>query len=112
MRTLRFTGYGDDTFGEYGVTGQDYDNCATCKPIQCLISAGNEHLLVVGQYATTHKDGCWVIGVSMECEDEPIPNWPVRVMNGDCPYSPTLEIDVPEDFRLTWYSDGKEVEAQ
>lgn len=32
MRTLKFHGYGDDTFGEYGVTGQDCDNCANESP--------------------------------------------------------------------------------
>ena len=42
MKTLRFQGYSDDTFGEYGVTNQDVDNCGSCKPIQCLITvSGN-----------------------------------------------------------------------
>jgi hypothetical protein len=29
MPTLRFEGYSDDTFGEYGHTNDDYDNCAS-----------------------------------------------------------------------------------
>jgi hypothetical protein len=40
MKTLKFHGYGDDTFGEYGITGQDRDNCANEKPIQCVVDCG------------------------------------------------------------------------
>lgn len=40
MKTLKFEGYSDDTFGEYGVTNQDVDNCATMEPIQCVIDCG------------------------------------------------------------------------
>lgn len=29
MHILKFHGYSDDTFGEYGETGQDVDNCGT-----------------------------------------------------------------------------------
>ena len=64
MKTLRFQGYSDDTFGEYGVTNQDVDNCGSCKPIQCLITAGTASLLVVGHYTASHiNGGCWVIGI-------------------------------------------------
>lgn len=37
MHTLKFHGYSDDTFGEYGVTNQDCDNCASGMPIQCVV---------------------------------------------------------------------------
>ncbi len=37
MRKLRFEGYSDDTFGEYGLTGDDVDNCASLEPIQCIV---------------------------------------------------------------------------
>lgn len=107
MKTLMFVGYSDDTFGEYGVTMDDCDNCGSLEPIQCLISAGEDKLLVVGQYSKTHLDGCWVIGVSMEREGAKLPDWSMRFKNGDCPYSPLLEIDVPDDFELTWYKNGK-----
>ncbi|WP_367942368.1 hypothetical protein, partial [Enterocloster citroniae] len=64
----------------------------------------------VGQYAQSHiMGGCWVIGVSMYDEGRGIPKWPVRVSAGDCTYSPTLEVDVPDDFELTWYSNGMQV---
>jgi len=32
MKTLKFKGYSDDIFGEYGVTNTDYDNCAIDYP--------------------------------------------------------------------------------
>ena len=109
-KTLKFEGYSDDTFGEYGVTNEDVDNCASLNPIQCLIEAEGEKLLVVGQYAKGHINGsCWVIGVSRVDEGTPLPNWPIRLVNGECPYSPTLEIDVPSDFALTWFSNQKKV---
>lgn len=39
MKTLKFMGYSDDTFGEYGVTNEDVDNCGRGNPIQCVINA-------------------------------------------------------------------------
>lgn len=113
MKTLRFQGYSDDTFGEYGVTNQDVDNCGSCKPIQCLITAGTASLLVVGHYTASHiNGGCWVIGFSMESEGDSLPDWPIRLVNGDCEYSPVLEIDVPDRFNLEWFSDCRKVENQ
>ena len=50
MHRLCFYGYSDDTFGEYGVTGDDIDNCGSCEPIQCVIDCGqNGRLMVIGQ---------------------------------------------------------------
>lgn len=65
MKTLKFEGYSDGTFGEYGWFDEDVDNYASMKPIQCLITSSEGRLLVVGQYAKTHisDTGCWVIGV-------------------------------------------------
>lgn len=34
MRMLKFEGYSDDTFGEYGVTNQDVDNCGAMHLMQ------------------------------------------------------------------------------
>ena len=36
MRKLRFEGYSDDTFGEYGLTGDDVENCdCSTNPMYC-----------------------------------------------------------------------------
>ena len=108
MKTLKFAGYSDDTFGEYGVTNDDYDNCASGKPIQCLIKSGDDSLVVVGQYAETALEACWVIGITMEEDGKSIPNWDIRMKTAHA-YSPMLEIDVPDDFSLTWYDNGAEI---
>lgn len=111
MKTLKFEGYSDDTFGEYGVTHEDVDNCATNKPIQCVISSVEGSLVVVGHYHIHPTDGCWTLGISKLEEGSVIPDWAVRFKTGNCEYSPLLEIDVPDDFSLTWYSNGAEQDA-
>ena len=111
MKTLKFEGYSDDTFGEYGVTHNDCDNCASLEPIQCLVKSGDESLVVVGQYAKTALDACWVIGVTMEAENKDIPEWDMRVKTAKNKYSPILEIDVPDDFSLQWFNNGEAVET-
>ena len=110
MKTLKFEGHSDDTFGEYGITHKDVDNCASGKPIQCLINSREGRLLVVGQYAESHLSGCWIIGVSMADEDEPIPEWPIRVKSAENGYSPQLEIVVPDDADLIFYNNGRRCE--
>ncbi len=37
MPILRFEGYSDDTFGEVAHFKDDYDNCASGKPIEYLV---------------------------------------------------------------------------
>jgi hypothetical protein len=53
MKTLRFEGYSDDTFGEYAVTRDDYDNCASGEPVEFLITAPSlpeAGMVVTGQH--------------------------------------------------------------
>lgn len=110
MKTLKFEGGSDDTFGEYGVTQDEIDNCSRNLPIQCVVSSKEGSLVVVGHYHIHPADGCWTIGISLLKEGEPLPSWPTRFTMGGCNYSPTLEIDVPDDFKLTWYNYGELVE--
>lgn len=107
MITLKFCGFSDDTFGEYSATNRDVDNCASGKPIQCKISSGKDALFVVGQY-DRNKNGCWDIGISQIDEDMPLPAWPMRFSAEG--YTTILEIDVPDDYSLTFYNDGKKVD--
>ena len=107
MKTLRFRGYGDDTFGEYNVTGIDVDNCASGKPIQCIVKAEGRAVIITGQYDRLNN-GCWDIGVSLFDEEIMAPDWAMRILFED--YSTVLEIDVPDDVTLAWYNDGKKVE--
>lgn len=113
MKTLKFCGYGDDTFGEYGITGRDCDNCASGEPIQCIVDCGEfGRVLVVGQYSgVTMGSCCWLVGLTKVSEWENLPDWNFRYERADYEYSPALLMDLPEgDFDLKWFIGGKEKE--
>ena len=100
MKTLRFIGHSDDTFGEYGLTNDDYDNCASGEGIEFLVhsEACNERLVVVGHYCNSDNNkGTWMIGLRQEEEedDSAATVWPLRWTTED--YSMILEIDAPDD---------------
>lgn len=104
MRTLIFGGSSDDTFGEITPRGDDFDNCASGKPIEWLVHSESESaaMLVVGQYSAGAAGG-WLVGVAPWDPghvDAPIPQWPIRIRPSDRPYSPALEIDVPDDATI------------
>lgn len=112
MKTLKFQGYSDDTFGEYGVTNDDCDNCANGKPIHCLITADDGAMFVTGLYSVNPIGGVWTIGISQLDEDVKIPAWPIRFTTSDTGYSPVLEIDVPDGFSLKWFIGDEEKESE
>lgn len=106
MKTLIFGGTSDDTFGEITPRGDDFDNCASGKPIEWLVESKEtgERLLVVGQYTPGNSYG-WLIGVAPAGpnDEDPIPAWPYRLRaprGNERPYSPVLEVDVPDDATL------------
>lgn len=109
MRTFKFHGYGDDTFGEYGITGQDCDNCASGAPIQCIVDCGEfGRVLVVGQYNDASMGSCWLVGLAKVSEYDGLPDWNFRYEQSDCGYSPALLMDLPPgDFNLKWFIGGK-----
>ena len=104
MATLIFEGCSDDTFGEYGLTNDDYDCCASGALIVFQVTHGDEGMNVVGQYGG--KDwpspcpGCWFIGIQPMEEDEAIPKWPMHFEMSDRGYSPRLVIEAPEGVKL------------
>lgn len=113
MKTLRFYGYGDDTFGEYGITGQDCDNCANGEPIQCIVDCGEfGRVVVVGQYNNASlNNGCWLVGVAQVSEHEELPDWNFRYEESGCRHSPVLAMDLPPgDFSLKWFIGGRRQE--
>ena len=103
MKTLIFKGYSDDTFGEYGETNTDIDNCGSGAPIQCIILAGDTQLAVTGQYDRIGT-GTWDVGISLVDEELSLPDWDMRISFEG--YTTVIEIDIPDDFELTWYNDG------
>ena len=104
MKTLKFYGYSDDTFGEYGVTDTDYDNCSSGESVTFKVTAHGKALFVTGQYSRNNT-GCWDVGVSIEDENN-CPEWDMRIYFED--YSTVLEIDVPDDFTLECILEGSE----
>ena len=115
MKTLRFEGYSDDTFGEYNLTNRGHDDCANGEPIVFRVSGGGRSLLVVGHYAPRPipTGAGWLVGVSPdEADGEVIPPWPMRIGPGvDTPYSPALYIDAPDDYAIE-YIDRAAYEAE
>jgi hypothetical protein len=102
MKTLRFEGYSDDTFGEYACTRVDHDNCAKDEPIVFEVRSGDERAHVVGFYAPKGtSQPCWLIGLQMADEGVLIPAWPIRTVRGGRPYTFGLEMDVPDDATVT-----------
>ena len=84
MKRLEFYGCSDDTFGEYGVTGDDVDNCGSRYPIQCVIDCKDKgRLMVIGQYSKASLgNGCWMVGISKVEESDEFPDWKINVCCG------------------------------
>lgn len=110
MRPLIFHGYSDDTFGEYGRTNDDHDNCASGKPMRFRVADGSDSLIVVGWYADGPTAG-WMVGVEPDVttaddvEPKPLPDWTItirRSVAGETPYSPSLLIDAPASATVTY----------
>lgn len=94
---LVFAGYSDDTFGEYALTNDDFDNSASGKPIEWLVTAPDgEQLLVVGQYCPGAANG-WLVGVARYGDDDEadMPEWPMSIGPGERSYSPALLLSAP-----------------
>lgn len=104
MKLLRFEGHSDDTFGEVEAFNDDYDNCASGKPIEYLVEAGGLAVVVTGQHCPGHS-GSWLIGVANfdpEAADVDFPRWPMRIepqayRNG---FQPSLVIEAPDDVKI------------
>ena len=102
MKTLTFYGCSDDTFGEYTTFKDDFDNCASGRPIEWLVDAPGGAVLVTGQYGETNA--CWSIKVTPYGGHElELPDWPMTIRKGsedECSYSPTLEIQAPDEVTI------------
>ena len=95
MKTYRFHGYSDDTFGEYGITNIDKDNCASGKSItfQMTDTKTDQSIYVTGQYGRYGND-TWGVEVTPVNEYN-MPAWTMRMLFED--YTAVLEVDVPDD---------------
>lgn len=103
MKTLRFSGSSDDTFGEW-TTGVDWDNCASGKPITFKVTAGGHSLYVTGQYSRL-RNACWDVSVCRVREGDSCPAFSIRASFEA--YSTVLEMDVPDDVRVIHMDEGE-----
>ena len=103
-KTLIFEGYSDDTFGETNHFRDDYDNCASGKPIEYLVKSGSEAIVVTGHHCPNNS-GTWMIGVANydpDSEDCDFPKWPIRIEPQDYRngFQPRLIIEAPDDVEI------------
>ena len=101
IRTLRFGGYSDDTFGEITPRGDDYDNCASGNPIEYLVQdahAPDMGVVVTGQHCPGESGG-WMVGVAPYDPhgNDLAPDWPMRLVLRADYWGYALEIDAPAD---------------
>lgn len=101
-KILKFYGASDDCFECDGDITEEQDDCAQGRVMAYrLHSAHAVHggvMIVTAQYAPKLIPGaCWVIGVTLDDEDVPLPPWPMRWETAERAYSPMLVIEAPDD---------------
>lgn len=103
MKEYRFEGYSDDIFGEYGVTNESYDNCASGEPIQFKIETPKGvGVIVTGTYGNPiNKGHCWMIGVEAINENKPVSDWTFELKPSHKNYCNLLVVKAPDDAELT-----------
>jgi len=103
MKTFKFQGYSDDTFGEYEQTDIDYDNCGNGKPIEFeLKDKSGKGVRIIGLYGNDHINksrGCWMIAVGAIDEDMPI-DWKVTITPSYEGYRNQCVVECPDDIEL------------
>lgn len=105
---IYISGYSDDIVDIESDNAEMVDEFGAYeKPGWIKIFRGdNEGLMVFAQYAPEGTpDGTWVIGVTLLCEDNPLPNWPITYKTGENGYSPVLVVDAPDDVILQYEND-------
>lgn len=100
MKTLIVYGASDDLIETSGIEGCDeFGGAGQGDPVlgKLTVAASTDVLTIYCLY-----DGCWSFAVSPWPNEESLP-WEVRRIWGkNVSYSETLEIDVPDNARLTY----------
>lgn len=101
MKTLTVYGYSDDNVVFDGIPGADEFGCYGDTPYRGfyrLISASQDIELHI--HVIYHGHWCFAVGPESG-DSEEMPDWAIRrVWGGECAYSETLQIDVPDDVVL------------
>lgn len=103
MQTVVIEGSSDDLVNISGVKGGDEFGCYT--------SDGRYHgSFNLGGQMRIHAiyDGTWSFAIGQVDEEIPLPDWPIRIKwPGSCGYSTRVEIDVPDDVKVSHERDGE-----
>lgn len=103
MKVYVFGGYSDDTFGEFSLTDDDYDNSASGEPIVYeLKRPDGSGIVVVGQHAP-FSDG-WLIGCATLDESKPVDDWRIETEPSHEGYRGRMQVTAPDDTALTCIS--------
>lgn len=104
MKTFRFQGYSDDTFGEYEQTNDDYDNCGSGTPINFVLQdSSGAGVVVTGCYCneSINKGDGWMIGVAALDEDHSVKDWSFELNPSHEGYRNSLTVIAPDSTKLT-----------
>ena len=103
MKTFKFAGYSDDTFGEFEVTNNFFDNCSTGEPIQYeLKTPEGVGVVITGMYSNSiNKGDGWMIGVNVIDEHKPVIDWRFRLEPSYERYQNLLIVEAPVNSELT-----------
>lgn len=108
MKTLKVYGASDDLIETSGIEGCDEFNKVSDTPYvgYLAVDDGKTPVRIHCIY-----DGSWAFAITSNDEDNDyrsFPDWTIRSTWGkDCPYSETLEIDVPDDTVLVGFVEAK-----
>lgn len=102
-KIYKFSGYSDDIFAYEcsDGTGDEQDNCNSGSPMVWKLESEDGSLFVVGHYAPNDVCACWSVGLCPVGEDIQMPKWPTKFYLRERGYSAELEIEVPDDTKIT-----------
>jgi hypothetical protein len=101
MKQFKFESYSDDTFGEYGITDDDFNSCADDTPISYKLSTPDgTGIIVTGRFSPdTDVSGCWEIGVHAIDDEKPV-DWKISMNLAQKAYRNQLIVIAPDDAEL------------
>lgn len=100
MKTLSVYGSSDDLIEMEGIEGADEFNPKGFRDSDDIMASFDVVSGVDGLRIYAIYDGCWSFAVGQTNDSYPLPDWPIRITN-EHDYSVRLEIDCPDDARVT-----------
>ena len=102
-----FEGYSDDTFGEYGITNIDHDDCGNSTLREFTVARpSGEGVSITGIYC---DNGMWNIGMAVLDEEKPLnADWYIYFEpNEERAYHNRLVVVAPDDAKLKCLTSGE-----